>query len=55
MMIKSLRLIMPYVWSAPSLNQSQVACLQRLQNKCIYVTVYLGKYDHFLTHHQQLN
>ena len=42
------------VWGPP-LNKSQVACLQRLQNRAIRVTKCLRKYDHVSLHCLQLN
>ena len=42
------------VWGPP-LNKSQVAHLQRLQNRAICVTRCLRKYDHASSHRLQLN
>ena len=42
------------VWGPP-LNKSQVAYLQRLQNRAIRVTKCLRKYDHVSLHCLQLN
>ena len=42
------------VWGPP-LSQSQLAHLQRLQNRCIRVTKCLRKYDHVSNHRQHLN
>ena len=42
------------VWGPP-LNKSQVARLQRLQNRGIRITRCLRKYDHVTLHHCQLN
>ena len=42
------------VWGTP-LNRSQMARLQRLQNRAIHVTKCLRKYDHISLHRLQLN
>ena len=42
------------IWGPP-LNSSQVARLQRLQNRAIHVTKCLRKYDHVSLHRLQLN
>ena len=42
------------VWGPP-LSGSQVAQLQRLQNRAIHVTKCLRKYDHVSLHYLQLN
>ena len=42
------------VWGPP-LNKSQVARLQRLQNRGIRITRCLRKYDHVTLHRRQLN